>query len=414
MLLSPNQPYTFDRVVRIVFSILSLIGFILLLRYLSDVLVPFAVALTLAYLLNPIVDFLTHRARIKHRGIAVVMTLLFTLLVLVLCVLLFVPTIVGQIIHTGELISTYVNNSQLRDKLLVYLPENFGTFITEFINRPDVQAFLKGNVGSILGVVQSHVLPGVWRVFSGSWSIIMGLVGGIIILLYLVFILLDYEKVAANWVQLIPAQYRGTVTRVTDDLSQSMNSYFRAQIVVAFIVGILHAIGFTIIGLPMGIALGLLVGLLNIVPYLQTIGFIPAIFLAVIHAIDTGTGIGTMIGLVVLVFALAQIIQDVFLTPRIVGDATGLNPAVIMLSLSIWGKLLGFLGLLIAIPITTVLVSYYQRVIRQHEVQHRQQQQKKQQVKTDKPPAPLTPPANDPLQDDSPPASEQERPPTVQ
>lgn len=391
MLFSPNQPYTFDRVVRIALSVLSLIGGILLLRYLSDVLVPFAVALLLAYLINPLVEFLEYRARIRHRGLAVVLSLLIVLLLLVLSGLLFIPTIVAQIVHTGELISNYVNNSQLRDRLLVYLPDDFGAFITDFINRPDIQDFLSGNIGSILGMVQSQVLPGVWRVFSGSWSVVMSVIGLVVIALYLIFILLDYEKVAEGWILLIPAPYRANVIAVVDDLSSSMNSYFRAQIVVAFIMGIIHAIGFTIIGLPMGIALGLLVGLLNIVPYLQIAGFIPAIFLAVIHAIDTGIGIWAMIGLVVLVFAIAQVLQDTILTPRIVGSATGLNPAIIMLSLSIWGKLLGFLGLIIAIPMTTVLISYYKRFVETNEKLH------KKRAQQGKPPPP--PPQQDPLAD---------------
>lgn len=364
---STDKPFTFDRVVRILLSALLLISTILLLRYLSDVLIPFAVAMLLAYIINPLVEFFEYRTRIRNRAIAVMISLFLVLIAMVLVSLLFIPTIIEQIVHTGELISNYINSSQLHDRVLIYLPDNFNVFIVEFIKRPDIQAFLSGNIGSILSMFQAHILPGIWRVFSGSWSLITGIVGIVIIFLYLVFILLDYEKVAEGWENLLPPNYREPILQLVDDLSSSMNGYFRAQLLVAAIVGVLHAIGFTIIGLPMGIALGLLVGLLNMVPYLQIAGFIPALFLAVIHAIDVNMNIWAMIGLLVLVFAIAQIIQDVFLTPRIMGSATGLNPAIIMLSLSIWGKLLGFLGLIIAIPLTTVLISYYKRFIEKNE-----------------------------------------------
>jgi predicted PurR-regulated permease PerM len=372
---STNRPFTFDRVVRLALSVLFIVCGIFLLRYLSDVLIPFAVAMVLAYIINPLVLFFEYRMRIRNRTIAVGLSLFLVFLGVVLSFLLFVPTIIEQIVHTGELISNYINSSQLRDRVLVYLPDNFNVFINEFLKRPDVQTFLSGNISTILSMLQAHILPGVWRVFSGSWSVVMSVVGLVVIVLYLIFILLDYERVAEGWEKLIPANYRTPVLQVVDDLSNSMNSYFRAQLLVATITGVLHAIGFTIIGLPMGIVLGLFVGLLNMVPYLQIVGFIPALFLAIIHAIDSGTSIGLMIGLVLFIFALLQLLQDALLTPRIMGSATGLNPAIIMLSLSIWGKLLGFLGLIIAIPLTTVLINYYKRFITKSEEEHLPQTQ---------------------------------------
>ena len=99
------------------------------------------------------------------------------------------------------------------------------------------------------------------------------------------------------------------------------------------------------------------------VPYLQTIGFIPAFFLAGIHALETGTEFWTVLGLVVLIFAVVQIFQDAVLVPRIMGKVMGLSPAMILLSLSIWGKLLGVLGLLIALPVTCLLLAYYKRFL---------------------------------------------------
>jgi predicted PurR-regulated permease PerM len=142
-----------------------------------------------------------------------------------------------------------------------------------------------------------------------------------------------------------------------------MSNYFRGQAAVASICGVLFALGFTLVGLPLGILLGLFVGLLNMVPYLQILGLIPAGLLAMMHAVQSGTNIWMVLGLTGLVFVVVQLIQDGFLTPKIMGKVTGLNPAMIMLSLSIWGKLLGLLGMIIALPVTYLLLVYYRRLI---------------------------------------------------
>ena len=118
----------------------------------------------------------------------------------------------------------------------------------------------------------------------------------------------------------------------------------------------------------MAILLGLFIGLLNMVPYLQIIGLIPAFLLALVHALDTGGSLWTMLALTGLVFVVAQIIQDAILTPRIMGKEMGLSPAMILLSLSIWGKLLGIFGLIIALPMTCLLVAYYRRFLTRAEV----------------------------------------------
>ena len=132
---------------------------------------------------------------------------------------------------------------------------------------------------------------------------------------------------------------------------------------VATCVGVLFSIGFLIIDFPMAIGLGLFIGLLNMVPYLQLIGFIPTILLAVVKAADTGDSFWMIMLSALIVFAVVQTIKDTILTPKIMGHVTGLNPAIILLSLSIWGSLLGILGMVIALPMTTLLITYYQRYV---------------------------------------------------
>ena len=181
--------------------------------------------------------------------------------------------------------------------------------------------------------------------------------------LYTLFILLDYEEITMGWPQLLPRRYRPFARRLVADVEEGMNKYFRGQALVAFSVGVLFSIGFLIIGFPMAIGLGLFIGLLNMVPYLQLVGLIPTVILAIVKAADTGQNFWVIMLLALLVFAVVQVIQDTFLTPKIMGHVTGLNSAIILLSLSIWGSLLGILGMIIALPMTTLLINYYQKNI---------------------------------------------------
>ena len=166
----------------------------------------------------------------------------------------------------------------------------------------------------------------------------------------------------------IEAKHRRKVVALLNDVKDSMNHYFRGQSLVAFCVGVLFSIGFLIIDFPMAVSLGLFIGLLNMVPYLQIIGLIPTVMLALIKAAETGENFWWILGLAMIVFCVVQLIQDTILTPKIMGKITGLNPAIILLSLSIWGSLMGMLGMIIALPLTSLLLSYYQRYIRKKDI----------------------------------------------
>ena len=132
-------------------------------------------------------------------------------------------------------------------------------------------------------------------------------------------------------------------------------------------MGILFCIGFLIIDFPLAIGFGLFIGLLNMVPYLQLIALVPTILLALLKAADTGENFWWILGTALLVFCIVQAIQDAIIVPKVMGKITGLNPAIILLSLSIWGALMGMLGMIIALPCTTIILSYYKRFIKNQE-----------------------------------------------
>jgi len=345
-MLFDNKPYTLDRIVRIGISAGLIWGLIWLLGYLSDVLIPFAIAFLLAYLMNPLVVLI--QKKIPNRIVAVFISLFLVLVVLVLLIVLITPLIIDQISHTGRLVFNLIHNSELADRAARRLPPDIWQAIRTYFAREDVLAFFRTeNFLKLAEAIARKVLPGLWGVVAG-----------------MVFLLFDFQKFREDWEDLIPVPYRDDVVGFMKDFNAGMNQYFRAQALVAAIVGVLFAIGFTIIGLPLGILLGLFIGLLNMVPYLQVVGLIPAFLLALARALQTGTSFWQVLGLTVLVFIVVQIIQDGFLVPRFMKKATGLSPAIILLSLSIWGKLLGIFGLLIALPMTCLLLAYYQRFLK--------------------------------------------------
>lgn len=353
---SINRPYTFDRVIRIVISVL-LIGFgIYLIHLLRDALLPFLIAWLIAYLLNPIVRFIQRKLKLKKRFLAVIITFLLVFSILVLFFVGVTPMIEKEIIQINHLISTY----ELRSLNLDGLPTSIADFLEKNVNLTSLKSVLtKENAVEAL----KEFLPTVKVILSSSISFILSLTVVFVILLYLIFILLDYDKVNKLWMDLIPHKYRPFISKLTLDVEKSMNQYFRHQALICLIVGTLFAICFQIAGLPLAIVLGLLIAVLHMVPYLHILSIIPAVLMCWLKVSQTGDSLFGLIFIVMLIYIGIQCIIDLILIPRIMGKAMGLNPAIILLSLSIWGSLMGLIGMIIAIPLTTLLLSYYQNYI---------------------------------------------------
>lgn len=351
-----EKPYTFDRVIRLLIS-LALIGagiyFIYILR---GVLLPFLIAWLIAYLLNPIVRFIKDKLHIKKRILAVTITFALVIAVLTVAYILIAPSVEREILHINTLIATY----QIEALAVDGIPISVHDFIINHVDFNSIKGALsKGNASDTL----KYIAPALRGVLSNGISILLGFTVVFVILLYLIFILLDYDKINKLWMDLIPHRYRPFVNKLTIDVEKSMNTYFRHQALICLIVAILYATCFQIIGLPLAIIMGLLIGVLHMVPYMHAISIIPAVLLCWLKVSQTGESFWTLIGFLALIYIGIQCIIDIVLVPRIMGKAMGLNPAIILLSLSIWGSLMGIVGMIIAIPMTTLLLSYYQSFI---------------------------------------------------
>lgn len=352
--------YTFDSTVRMVVSIAILIALILLFNRLSSVLLPFLIGWLVAYLLHPMVSFVQYRMRVKNRAVSVFITLLVVAIVIGGLVWALVPAISTEVNKATMLVNEYFStptHSKWSNGIMVWFDKLIGDIRTsDIVNIENLKDTLE------------KLIPGVWSIISGTWQVIASIFVIFIVFLYIIFILLDYEKINEGFRSMLPLRHKKLILEIFNDVEMGMNRYFRGQSLVALIVGILFAIGFKIVGLPMGITIGLFIGLLNLVPYLQTIGIVPVTLLALIQSAETDTNFWFIIGGCAIVFIVVQTTQDMFLVPKIMGRAMGLNPAVILLALSVWGSLLGVAGMIIALPITTLVISYYKRFVVRGEV----------------------------------------------
>jgi predicted PurR-regulated permease PerM len=373
-----EKQITFDRVVRWLIAAIIATALVWLVNRLSSVLLPFFIAWVLAYMIHPFVSFLETKCRLKYRVVSIVVALLIVLAVLVLAAWLVVPPIIEESLRMAKLITVYFNDTLASSELFA----NLQNMLQSYASDDSLMKLFQHS--SIMDVAQNLVLKA-WEFLSGTLNFALGLLGSLIVILYLFFILMDYEKISEGWIHFIPEGQRGIASMVAHDVKNGMNAYFRGQSLIALLVGILFSIGFLIIDFPMAIGLGLFIGLLNLIPYLQLVGFIPTIILALVKAADTGQSFWLILFCALMVFAVVQTIQDVILTPKIMGHVTGLNPAIILLSLSIWGSLLGLIGLIIALPLTTLLISYYRRfVLKETDADLKKQPDKEQKAEENK------------------------------
>ena len=347
---------TFDSFIRGAIGVVILVGIVMLLNRLSNVLVPFFLAWLIAYLLFPLVKFFQYRCRMKYRILGILSAFLVTGLVLTVVFLLMIPPMVEESMRVKDLLVAYITDNETFSNI----PRLVQEYVRDHLSAEQIQAIVTQN-GFLEGI--KVTVPKLWDIISQSVSIVSSVFTLTMVALYTLLILLDYEDINKGWPNLLPERYRGFAIQVVSDVEESMNKYFRGQALVALCVGILFSIGFLIIDFPIAVGLGMFIGLLNMVPYLQLIGFVPAILLAIVKAADTGQNFWFIMLLVLIVFAVVQTIQDTILTPKIMGHVTGLHAAIILLSLSIWGSLLGILGMIIALPLTTLSINYYQKYV---------------------------------------------------
>lgn len=352
----PERKYDFDRVVRIIITLVTIGAILYAIDYLSPVLLPFLVGCLLAYVLNPLVDVVQRCPLTRNRAVAVVVTLLAVILAIGGALWFLIPYIIEEFANMGKMLATYVE-SNIR---MPYIPDIVTEYIKTHIDLSQWDTMLTKEQWFN---VANNVFSSTWSVLGGTLSVVLSIVSSLIVLLYMFFVLLDFNKISKGFKGAVPRRYRRMTFRIIRDVQETMSNYFRGQALVSLFVGIIFAIEFSIIRLPMAIVFGLFVGVLNMVPYLQLVSIPIALFLGLVASVATGTSFLTWFLLIIGAYLLCQVIQDLVLIPTIMKEQMGLNPAIIFLALSLWAYVLGFIGLIVGLPLTTIIISYYNEYV---------------------------------------------------
>ena len=343
-----NRPYTFDRVVRIFFTAVVVCIVLYFVYILRHVFLPFCVACLFAYIIDPCVRWNQKLLRIKSHTWTVVLTTFEGIVILATFCLILVPIVEKEFSQLAVLLQNYIKNGHSE---LGRIPAVIHEFIYSHIN---LQKILE----DVERVHIQELAESIWDSVTSGLDKIIGLFGWLISFVYVIFILLDFDKYKATAKKLIPERYQTTAGAIAHDVSWTMKRYFRNQALISFITGCCYILGFSIVGIPMAVVIGLLNMILFMVPYLVYLSLIPVTVMCLFKSMETGVDFWIIWLECIAVYVCVEAFSDMILTPRIMGKALGLNPAIILLALSVWGTLLGLLGMLIALPVTTILLKW--------------------------------------------------------
>ena len=351
-----GKEINFDRFVRGLIFMTVLVAGYFLVCYLSPVLVPFVVAWAFAYILYPVVNFFQYKCRLHFRMLSILVTLVIVIGIISTLLYLAIPVMLEELLHLKDVAIAYVSGSTGADSL----PEVVQKFIRENSDKLRIERLL--NEKDLMSGLK-EALPRVWNMLLSTANVLISIVSSLIALLYLVFMLNDYDRVKKGWIRFVPKSKRSMAKKIVSDIDNGMSGYFRGQALVALANCVLFSVGFMIIGFPMPVGLGVFIGLISFIPYVQLLGFFPATVLAILCSVDTGRNFWMLMLGVIAVYCIVQVLQDSIITPHIMGKILGLRPAVVLLSLTVWGYLLGIIGLIIALPLTQILISYYRHYV---------------------------------------------------
>jgi predicted PurR-regulated permease PerM len=338
-----DSPFWWARYVPVVLLLL-VIG-ALLLFVTGPVLVPLLLSFALAFMLEPLADWFQRRFRSSRNSAVLFALALATFGVLGIIVGL-LPSIYSQFVESTEKMPLAIAAARARfQDLLVYAQEHLSPsvfsglqdFIRGFQEDPSV-------ITSRIGGFLSQGLFGLVNLSSAA-------IGLLIVPFFVYYLLLDMQNIRMFVERRIPERHRGVGLQLFNEMGEVVRGYVRGRFLIALILSVFYAIGLWILGVPLWAAIGLIAGFIGIIPY---IGIVAGIILALAFAALDGAGTGRLVGVVV-VFLLAQPLEDYVLTPKLIGDKLDLHPMFVFIALIIAGSLFGVLGLVLAIPVVGVL-----------------------------------------------------------
>ena len=322
----------------------AMVGALLLwaLAALGPVLTPFVAGGILAYVLQPgVAWFARHRV---PRALGTTLVLLVTLLALIAIALVLVPIVQTEVGQIRQQFPTLVQ--AVTERLLPWLKQTFGLEIR--LNGAEIRAWFTRQMASSGEDWAATLLDYV----RSGWSAAVQIIGLVFLVPILTFyLLLDWEDLVARVRALIPPRWRGDAGDVLGEIDELLGHYMRGQLLVMLALSVFYSLGLLLAGFSLWLPIGVLTGLLVAIPYL---GYA----LGLVFALITGMlELGPLPGLiaVAVVYGLGQALESVVLTPRLVGERIGLHPLAVILALLAFGTLFGFVGVLLALPLSAVL-----------------------------------------------------------
>lgn len=344
--------WTTDRIMRLIIGLALTAVIVWLIRYLSNALLPFFVACFFAYVLQPVARFNQRLTHTKGRVISSILTIVEVTAILALLIYIFLPSVIRETDTLGNILKEVTSG---RRPLPDYCRPIIA-YVNQHANPQQLKELLNGmQIETLLSRGTS--------LLSESLDVILNALEWLLALIYILFILIDYPQIIRGFKLIIPRKYRDGAMMVVHDVQDNMNHYFRGQGLVALCAAVFYCVGFSIVGIPLAIPLGILVGVLYMIPYFQYVTVIPVAIICFIYSLGGEADFMTLVWQCALVYVVSQSVCDYIITPHIMGKEMGMNPAVILLSLSVWGSLLGIIGMIIALPVSALIMTYYERYI---------------------------------------------------
>ncbi|RYH10657.1 AI-2E family transporter [Tropicimonas sp. IMCC6043] len=306
---------------------------LVVLWFLGGVILPFVLGAAIAYLLDPIADWFEARGLSRPLGVSIIM--LFALLLFAMAILLVIPMLIRE---TADLFAT-----------LPDLARNLEDFLTKrFPSLVDAESPIRQSLAAIGETLSSRGA----ELLNTALSSVSGVVSILTLLLIVpvvaFYLLLDWDRMVAEVDDLLPRDHAPTIRFLASEIDRTLAAFIRGQGLVCFLLGLYYIIGLTAVGLNFGLVVGALAGLLTFIPY---IGALVGGGLAIGLALFQFWGDWTQMALVAGIFFSGQMLEGNVITPRLVGSSVGLHPVWLLLALSVFGTLFGFVGMLVAVPL---------------------------------------------------------------
>ena len=324
---------------------------VLALWLLGPVLTPFVVAAVLAYALTPLVNKLDRMGKGRlPRVVAVILVELLFIIATLCLLLLIVPIVIKEIPLIREQVPLLAD--RFTNGLTPWLAQ-YGIYVSLDIDSLKTLAlkYLNANYEDMAGSLLSSLRLG--------GSVALAIIGNAVLIpVALFYLLMDWDKFVARMLELVPPLMRSAVDSFTDEADSVLGQYLRGQMLVMLVMAAFYAVGLALFGLDLALPIGIFTGLAMFIPYL---GFGIGLILALLAGLLQFASLKAVV-MVAVVYGIGQVVESFYLTPRLVGERIGLHPLAVIFALLAFGQVFGFVGVLIALPASAVLLVAMRRI----------------------------------------------------